>query len=73
MFVISSSVPIVLFNVRQLFPQRVLHHDGEMGRTGEPERALGESSPEHVNPLSLQCCDGHLCISKNYTVRKSAG
>lgn len=63
----------VLFNVLQLFPQWVLHHNGEMGRTGEPERALGKSSPEHVNPLSLQCSDGHLYISKNYIVKKSAG
>lgn len=58
-----------VYNILLLFPQWALHHDGQMGRTGEVERALGESSPEHVNSLTLRCCDRCLYNGKNWRVR----
>lgn len=60
-----------------LFPQWALHHNGQMGRTGEAERALGESSPEHVDSVTLRCCDRRLhnsknCTGKNWRIGKRA-
>lgn len=60
------------YSILPLFPQWSLHHHGEMGRTGEAERALGESSPEHVDSLTLRCCDRRLYNGKNWRIGKHA-
>lgn len=66
MFEVLNMVLLISFAyILPLFPQWALHHNGQMGRTREAERALGESSPEHVDSLTLRCCDRRLHDGKN--------
>lgn len=52
------------------FPQRLLRHHGPMGDSGEAERPLGESSPEHVHTLAVRRHDERLWKGERVDVRQ---